>query len=46
MATAKKETLKTALRKYEKSIEDKKADMKGAKKLQAKDNAKRMKKGK
>ncbi|QTP32810.1 hypothetical protein B7759_01388 [Burkholderia glumae] len=46
MATAKKETLKTALKKYEKSPQDRREDMKGAKKMQAKDNAKRMKKGK
>lgn len=34
----KKETIKTALNKYERSSEDKKADLKGAKKMQAQDN--------
>jgi hypothetical protein len=42
----KRESLKTALDKYERSGTDKREDLKGAKKLQAKDNAKRMKKGK
>ncbi|MGN8190291.1 hypothetical protein ACTJLD_30340 [Burkholderia sp. 22088] len=40
----KRESLKTALNKYERSPKDRKEDMKGAKKLQAKDNA--MSKGK
>ncbi|WP_175770557.1 hypothetical protein [Burkholderia anthina] len=42
----KRETLKTALMKYERSPQDRKEDMKGAKKLQAKDNAMSKSKGK
>lgn len=41
MAAAKKESLKTALRKYQRSDADKREDLKNAKKLQAKDNSKR-----
>ncbi|TDV06053.1 hypothetical protein [Paraburkholderia caballeronis] len=40
MAAPKKESLKTALRKYQRSEADKREDVKNAKKLQAKDNAK------
>lgn len=40
MAKAKKETLKQAFEKYEKSAADKAEDMKGARKLQKRDNAK------
>ncbi len=42
----KRESLKTALNKYERSPKDRKEDMKGAKKLQAKDNAMSKSKGK
>ncbi|WP_155631459.1 hypothetical protein [Burkholderia cepacia] len=42
----KRESLKTALNKYERSQKDRKEDMKGAKKLQAKDNAMSKSKGK
>lgn len=35
----KRESLKTALDKYERSPKDRKEDLKGARKLQAKDNA-------
>lgn len=37
---AKKESLKTALRKYQRSDADKREDLKNARKVQAKDNAK------
>jgi len=43
MATKKKETLNQALKKYERSAEDKRKDLAGAKKLQKQDNAKRSK---
>lgn len=46
MAKAKKETLKQAFAKYEKSGADKAEDMKGARKQQKQDNAKAAKKGK
>ncbi|WP_412021527.1 hypothetical protein [Burkholderia cepacia] len=42
----KRESLKTALTKYERSPKDRKEDMKGAKKMQAKDNAMSKSKGK
>lgn len=43
---AKKETLKQAFEKYEKSPADRKEDMKGARKMQKQDNAKKAKKAK
>lgn len=43
VATKKKETLNQALKKYERSDEDKRKDLAGAKKLQKLDNAKKRK---
>lgn len=44
MATKKKETFNQALKKYEKSPQDKAEDAKNARKMMKKDNAKKAKK--